>query len=190
LTNDDIYRYFIDNQQTPGHQSLIFGIRELNSTEINNYCSNNSSINTSLPITDESFHFTSNYELLIYTSGCYYLGDNNNWKSDGLIVGSLTNLYKTECLSTHLTTFAGGFIVLPEPINWSYVFANADFMKNKTVYLTMIFTSITYIILMIFARFKDKKDFEKLGVTPLADNNKSDHYYYQILVFTGQRTNA
>ncbi|CAF0990631.1 unnamed protein product [Adineta steineri] len=190
LTNDDIYRYFIDNQQTPGHQSLIFGIRELNSTETNNYCLNNSSINTSLPITDESINFTSNYELLIYTSGCYYLDVNNNWKSDGLIVGSLTNLYETECLSTHLTSFAGGFIVLPAPINWSYVFANADFMKNKTVYLTMIFTSISYIILMIYARFKDKKDFEKLGVTPLADNNKSDHYYYQILVFTGQRTNA
>ncbi|CAF1000565.1 unnamed protein product [Adineta steineri] len=190
LTNDDIYRYFIDNQQTLGHQSLIFGIRELNSTEINNYCLNSSSINTSLPITDESINFTSNYELLIYTSGCYYLDENNNWKSDGLIVGSLTNLYKTECLSTHLTTFAGGFIVLPAPINWSYVFANADFMKNKTVYLTMIFTSVIYIILMIYARFKDKKDFEKLGVTPLADNNKSDHYYYQILVFTGQRTNA
>ncbi|CAF4200745.1 unnamed protein product, partial [Adineta steineri] len=125
LTNDDIYRYFIDNQQTPGHQSLIFGIRELNSTEINNYCLNNSSINTSLPITDESFNFISNYELLIYTSGCYYLDENNNWKSDGLTVGPLTNLYETECLSTHLTTFAGGFIVLPAPINWSYVFANA-----------------------------------------------------------------
>ncbi|CAF4101680.1 unnamed protein product, partial [Adineta steineri] len=167
----------------------IFGIRELNSTEINNYCLNNSSINT-LPITDESINFTSNYELHIYTSSCYYLDESNNWKSDGLIVGSLTNHYETECLSTHLTTFASGFIVLPAPINWSYVFANADFMKNKTVYLTMIFTSIIYIILMIFARFKDKKDFEKLGVTPLADNNKSDHYYYQILVFTGQRTNA
>ncbi|CAF1533194.1 unnamed protein product, partial [Adineta steineri] len=190
LTNDDIYRYFIDNQQTLGHQSLIFGIRELNSTEINNYCLNSSSINTSLPITDESINFTSNYELLIYTSGCYYLDENNNWKSDGLIVGSLTNHYETECLSTHLTSFAGGFIVLPEPINWSYVFANADFMKNKTVYLTMIFTSIIYIILLLYARSKDKKDFEKLGVTPLADNNKSDHYYYQILVFTGQRTNA
>ncbi|CAF3967703.1 unnamed protein product [Adineta steineri] len=190
LTNDDTYRYFINNQQTPGHQSLIFGIRELNLTEINNYCLNSSSINTSLPITDEPYDFTSNYELRLYTSGCYYLDDNNNWRSDGLIVGSLTNLYETECLSTHLTTFAGGFIVLPAPINWSYVFANADFMKNKTVYLTMIFTSIIYIILMIYARFKDKKDFEKLGVTPLVDNNKSDHYYYQILVFTGQRTNA
>ncbi|CAF1545398.1 unnamed protein product, partial [Adineta steineri] len=190
LTIDNIYRYFIDNQQTPGHQSLIFGIRELNSTEINNYCLNSSSINTSLPITDEPYDFTSNYELLIYTSGCYYLDENNNWKSDGLTVGPLTNLYETECLSTHLTSFAGGFIVLPAPINWSYVFANADFSKNKTVYLTMIITSIIYIILMIYARFKDKEDIEKLGVTPLADNNKSDHYYYQILVFTGQRTNA
>ncbi|CAF4146964.1 unnamed protein product, partial [Adineta steineri] len=189
LTNDDIYRYFIDNQQTPGHQSLIFGIRELNSAEINTYCLNSSSINT-LPITDETYDFTSNYELRIYTSGCYYLDESNNWKSDGLTVGPLTNLYETECLSTHLTTFAGGFIVLPAPINWSYVFANAGFMRNKTVYLTMIFTSIIYIILMIYARFKDKKDIEKLGVTPLADNNKSDHYYYQILVFTGQRTNA
>ncbi|CAF0940715.1 unnamed protein product [Adineta steineri] len=190
LTNDDIYRYFIDNQQTPTHQSLIFGIRELNSTEINNYCLNNSSRNTSLPITDQPFNFTSDYELRIYTSGCYYLDENNQWKSDGLTVGPLTNLYETECLSTHLTTFAGGFIVLPAPINWSYVFANASFTKNKTVYLTVIITLIIYIILMIYARFKDKKDFEKLGVTPLADNKKCDQYYYQILVFTGQRKHA
>ncbi|CAF0882123.1 unnamed protein product [Adineta steineri] len=190
LSDDDIYRYFIDNKQTPGHQSLVFGMRELNSTEMNNYCLNNSSVNTSLPITDQPFNFTSNYELRIYTSGCYYLDENNNWKSDGLIVGSLTNHYETECLSTHLTTFAGGFIVLPEPINWSYVFANADFLKNKTIYLTVICMSIAYIILMIFGRFKDKKDIEKLGVTPLPDNGKSDQYYYQIIVFTGQRANS
>ena len=49
------------------------------------FCSNNSSNNT-YPITDEKFHFTSNYELRIYTSGCYYLDSNNNWKSDGLVV--------------------------------------------------------------------------------------------------------
>ncbi|CAF3982665.1 unnamed protein product [Rotaria sordida] len=43
---------------------------------------------------------------------------------------------------------------------------------------------------MIYARFKDKKDIEKLGVTPLSDNIRSDQYFYEILVFTGRRSNA
>ncbi|CAF3751894.1 unnamed protein product, partial [Rotaria sp. Silwood1] len=188
LTNENLYKYFINNQQTLGHQSLIFGLRELNSEELIEFCSNSSYVNP--PITDEKFNFTSNYELRIYTSGCYYLDSNNNWKSDGLIVGSLTNHYETECFTTHLTTFAGGFIVLPSPINWSYVFANADFMRNKTIYLTIISVSVIYIILMIYARYNDKKDIEKLGVPPLVDNMKSDQYFYEILVFTGQRIDA
>jgi polycystin 1L2 len=105
-------------------------------------------------------------------------------------VGRLTNHYETQCFSTHLTTFTGGFRVLPESINWNYVFANADFLKNKTIYLTVICVSVIYIALMVFARYKDKKDIEKLGVTPLPDNHKSDEYFYQIIVFTGQRKNA
>jgi hypothetical protein len=184
LTNDTIYTYFVDNQRTSGHQSIIFGLRELNSIEINN-CSM-----TTPPITNQRFNFTSNYELRIYTSGCYYLDKNNNWQSDGLKVGSLTNHYQTQCFSTHLTTFASGFIVLPNPINWNYVFANADFMKNKTVYLTVICVSIIYLLVIIYARYKDKKDLEKLGVTSLPDNHKSDQYFYQILVFTGQRKDS
>ncbi len=183
-TNDTIYTYFVDNQQTFGHQSIIFGLRELNSTEINN-CSM-----TTPPITNQIFNFISNYELRIYTSGCYYLDTNNNWQSDGLVVGSLTNHYQTQCFSTHLTTFAGGFIVLPNPINWNYVFANADFMRNKTVYLTVICVSMIYLLVIIYARYKDKKDIEKLGVTPLSDNHKSDRYFYQILVFTGHRKDS
>ncbi|CAF1479120.1 unnamed protein product, partial [Rotaria sordida] len=189
LHNESLYKYFINNEQTSGHQSLIFGLRELNSTEIFQFCLENSSI-INPSITNQPFYFTSNYELRIYTSACYYLDKNNQWKSDELIVGSLTNHYQIQCFSNHLTSFAGGFIILPAPINWNYVFTNADFMKNKTVYLTIIFVSIIYIILMIYARFNDKKDIEKLGVTPLLDNYKLDQYFYQILVFTGQRINA
>jgi len=84
LTNESIYTYFIDNQKTVGHQSVIFGLRELNSTEIIDVCSSSSVINP--PITNEPFNFTSNYEFRIYTSGCYYLDTNNNWQSDGLLV--------------------------------------------------------------------------------------------------------
>ncbi|CAF1390512.1 unnamed protein product, partial [Adineta ricciae] len=192
LDSDNIYKYYLDNQKTSGHQSLIFGIRELSEMELHDYCSatNTSFNNNTLPITDTPCTFTADYALRIYTSGCYYLDENNNWKSDGLIVGPSTNHYETECFSSHLTTFAGGFIVLPAPINWSYVFANADFSKNKTIYLTMICTSILYVILLLYSRFKDRKDIEKLGVTPMIDNHKQDQYFYQILIFTGQRSNA
>jgi polycystin 1L2 len=102
----------------------------------------------------------------------------------------LTNVHETQCFSNHLTTFAGGFHVLPKAVNWKYVSENADFAKNKTIYLTVICVCSIYIILIIYARFQDKKDFEKLGVTPLCDNNQSDTYFYEIIVFTGQRKDA
>jgi len=173
LTTDGYFTYFLNNQQTLNHQSFIFGLREINSIEF-----------------DQPFEFTSDYLLRIYTSGCYYLDSNNSYQSNGLIVGSQTNHFETECHSSHLTTFAGGFIVLPQPINWNYVFANMDFMKNKTIYLTVIIISILYIALMIYARYKDRKDLSKLTVTSLNDNQASDRYYYQILVFTGHRKNS
>ena len=47
-----------------------------------------------------------------------------------------------------------------------------------------------YIILVIYARSQDRKDVEKLGVTPLPDNHRLDRYYYQLIVFTGQRKDA
>jgi hypothetical protein len=77
-------------------------------------------------------------------------------------VGYLTNHYETQCFSTHLTTFAGGFLVLPSPINWNYVFANADFNRNKTIYLTVICVSILYLLIIVYAHSKDKKDLEKV----------------------------
>ncbi|CAF5017167.1 unnamed protein product, partial [Rotaria sp. Silwood1] len=89
-------------------------------------------------------------------------------------VGSLTKHYQTQCFSTYLTTFASGFIVLPAPINWNYVFANVDFMKNKTVYLTIICIFLLYILLIIYARYKDKKDLEKLGVYFILSGNDNE----------------
>ena len=85
-SNENIYKYFLDNEKTKSHQSLIFGIRELNSTELMNDCANHS-INRSAPISDQPFHFTFNYELRFYTSGCYYFDEmSQRWKSDGLLV--------------------------------------------------------------------------------------------------------
>ncbi|CAF1687007.1 unnamed protein product [Adineta ricciae] len=121
---------FLDNQQTIGHRTFVFGLRELTSSESNESCSNET-----LPIPIDPVHFTSDYQTRIYTSGCYYLNKQNQWKSDGLVVGSKTNHYETECFSTHLTKFASGFVILPEIIDWNYVFNN-DFgtlMINESI---------------------------------------------------------
>ena len=156
---------------------------------MNDYCLN-SSLVKSPPIRNEVLKVRNDYSLRVYLSGCYYLDENDEWKSDGLIVGHLTNHFQTQCYSTHLTTFASGFIVLPSPINWNYVFANGDFMRNKTIYLTLILVCLIYLLLMIYSKYKDKKDLEKLGVTPLSDNHRLDGYFYQIFLFTGHRKDS
>ncbi|UJR07107.1 hypothetical protein I4U23_011395 [Adineta vaga] len=189
FSDENLYTYYIDNQQSIDHTSIVIGLRELNSTEQQIICSNSSSI-TNPPIQDEPVIFTANYELRIYAACCYYRQQTDQWKFDGLIVGPLTNRFQTQCLSTHLTSFAGGFVVLPTPVNWSYVFANADFAKNKTIYLTIICVLVLYIVIVIYARYKDRKDIQKLGVTPLPDNDQFDEYFYEIIVFTGQRKGA
>jgi hypothetical protein len=89
LTNDGFYRYLIDNRKISNHQFVVFGLRELNETEILHFCPN-VPMNSSLPIIfDESFNFSSDYEVRTYTSGCYYLDKNNTWQSDGLIVSCI-----------------------------------------------------------------------------------------------------
>jgi len=99
-SNQNISTFFIDNQQTRGHQSIVFGLRELNSNESTIFCSNSQQTNP--PITNQRFNFSSNYELRIYLSGCYYFDEHNQWKDDGLRVGPLTNLFQTQCFANHL----------------------------------------------------------------------------------------
>ena len=62
LCPENFHSFFVDNEQTRNHQCLIFGLRELNSSEIVSYCPNhNSQMNP--PITNQRFNFTSNYKL-------------------------------------------------------------------------------------------------------------------------------
>jgi hypothetical protein len=45
-----------------------------------------------LSFINEKNNFTSDFELRIYTSGCYYLDQYNNWQSDGLLVSFISFL--------------------------------------------------------------------------------------------------
>jgi hypothetical protein len=86
-SDGNLYAYFLSNVQTANHTSAMFGIRELNQTELTAYCPNNSSVGTStVPVTDRLLNFTANYRIRVYTSGCYYLDTDSNWRSDGVVV--------------------------------------------------------------------------------------------------------
>ena len=47
-----------------------------------------------------------------------------------------------------------------------------------------------FILFAIIARYFDRKDDNKIGLNMLIDNKIEDNYYYEIIVFTGNRKEA
>ncbi|KAG7154293.1 Polycystic kidney disease protein 1-like 2-like 4, partial [Homarus americanus] len=134
--------------------------------------------------------FNSSYYFSTFTSSCLFFDKELlTWSSDGCkVIGA--NSTVTMCSCNHLTSFGSGFFIMPNTIDFSYVFANAGFTDNLTIYLVLIISIGLYLIGLIYARIMDKKDVEKVGATPLPDNNPDDHYLYNLMVHTGQLPSA
>ncbi|KAG1652539.1 Polycystic kidney disease protein 1-like 2 [Nymphon striatum] len=130
------------------------------------------------------------YLLNCATTRCgFYNKELNEWQTSGIEVESI-EVDGINCRSNHMTTFGSGFFVKPNTIDFDYVFANANIEDNITIYLTVIISFVIYILLLIWARHKDKKDKEKIGATPLPDNNSNHKYLYEIILFTGSKVNS
>ncbi len=135
--------------------------------------------------------FKEDFMLRIYLAGCYYLNKTiRKWESYGMEILEDSNFTFAHCQSNHLTSFIGDFIVLPSAIDFSYVFANASFERNPTIYVTIIIVSILYILFAVTSRYMDYRDSKKVGYTFLNDNKLNNNYFYEFIVFTGNRKNA
>jgi len=183
---EEFYLTFINMTRVNSFNGYVgFGIVEID-------CSTN--FTTNLNILIQNSNFTCNYLQRIFTSGCYYMNIlTNDWSSNGMEILSDTNLTHTHCQSNHLTTFAGGFIVLPNAINFNDAFAHASFLQNPVIYSTVIALVCLYLLMAIWTRWMDKKDEEKYGITVLGfdfDCETKNKYLYEIIVFTGNRPNA
>ncbi|KAK4292001.1 hypothetical protein Pmani_035212 [Petrolisthes manimaculis] len=134
--------------------------------------------------------FNESYSFSSFVSSCLFFNKETlSWSSEGCrVVGANTTI--TTCACNHLTSFGSGFFVAPNAIDFSYVFANAGFLDNLTIYLTLIISLALYFIGLVYARIKDRRDVEKVGVIPLADNEPSDQYLYVLIVHTGHILNA
>lgn len=201
--SDRFHQFFLNMSLVKAHKGIVgLGIRQLTPAEMSSYClSGNSSWRagflTNPPLTDPTnIVFNSSLLIRMITSGCYYMDEaTSSWRTDGVeVIEDGTNTTCTHCETEHFTEFAGGFIVLPPPIDFNNAFANASFEKNALIYMTVIGVTALYIVLAIWAFYADRKDRLKTGICVLRDNNQNlpieSSYYYEIMVYTGTRKNA
>jgi polycystin 1L2 len=187
------YLFFQNMSKINGFKGFVgYSIRELDANEAYLYCSQNkSNLNVKFPLIQTRLNFTSDFFIRSYTSGCYYYDtQTGKWSSNGMEIYEDTNLEQTHCLSYHLTSFAAGLDLSSSIINFQYSFTNASFSRNMIIYITVILFICLYVLFAISARYKDTRDLKKLNIIPLKDNDSCDNYFYEIMVFTGNRNES
>ena len=117
-----------------------------------------------------SRNFSTGYIFRAVSKGCYYVNDDGVWVSDGLNVVDESNLQFLRCNSTHHSSFAGGLFIPPNSVNFDYVLRNASFENNISIYFTLLVILLTYVVMMLFAKYKDELDSDTLRSLALADN--------------------
>lgn len=174
------------------NSTVGIGIRELSKDEEIIYCSKNFVNNLpEPPKLDSNFQLNNDIETVLIAKSCYYLNKKNEqWQTDGLITVDDLNLTHTTCLSNHLTDFSAAQVVLPPSIDFGFVIKNSSFEKNPTVYATLIVFVTLYIILFAWCRYMDRKDKFKSNIYLLDDNPIDGTYFYEVIVFTGNRKDS
>ncbi|XP_076348157.1 polycystin-1-like protein 2 [Tachypleus tridentatus] len=138
-------------------------------------------------------HNLTNYHVRTMITDCRFWNETTgSWEQTGCRVHPRTNTKEIWCSCNHLTSFGSDFFVPPNTIDFKAAFSNLDAkLKSNFGVLVMICTVFgLYVIVVIWARRKDKQDVIRWGVTPLDDNLASETYYYEITVYTGTRRGA
>jgi hypothetical protein len=204
---DTFFLFFANQTRVNGYTGSIgMAARELTSSEMSSYCPNNSNAyiantppvvlsastaSSSSAVNQNCKMITNDLNLRVYLSGCFYMNTSTgSYQSNGTEVQPDTTILSTHCLVYHCTEFAGGFIVLPAPINFNSVFSgdNASIAKNPILYATVFSIIGLYVVLAVLCHWMDMRDRNKKGLTLLNDNRTSN--LYEIIIFTGNRRNA
>ena len=113
---------------------------------------------------DDTFAGMPFYKIRLYTAGMYFF-DTVAEEWDGVGIEMLnTSKLVTSAQVNHLTSFATGFFPQPNHIDFEFIFAEASFQDNLTIFLLMIVSLLFYFIMMIWATCKDKKDAKAVSI--------------------------
>ncbi|XP_047736408.1 polycystic kidney disease protein 1-like 2 [Hyalella azteca] len=134
-----------------------------------------------------------NYSMQLVAPSCrYWDAEREVWDTTGCRVGYGTTLNRVRCFCNHLTSFGSDFFVPPNTIDFSAAFSDlgGKLADNYAVLLTICILLGAYVILGVWARYKDRQDVKKWGVTPLEDNLESEKFLYLITVSTGMQAKS
>ncbi|XP_066278311.1 polycystin-1-like protein 2 isoform X2 [Branchiostoma lanceolatum] len=131
-----------------------------------------------------------NFSFSVMETLCVYFGDewenedDHLWHEQGCKPGVLSNSTHMHCRCNHLTKFTG--MVAPNPINFSEVFTK-DILQNPIGLILVLATFVLYLLLVLWARRKDRRDLTKVGVAPPQGHtlNPDPWCQYVITLYTG-----
>ncbi|KAI1889908.1 hypothetical protein AGOR_G00167760 [Albula goreensis] len=130
--------------------------------------------------------------ILSFSTKCMFWNkENNEWSTNGCLVGVESEPHLTQCLCDHLTFFGSNFFVMPNYVDLSRV--SEYFARVKENYVVVVLLSAffgLYLILLAWAIYADKQAFKKKKMTLLADNHPCAQYFYWLNVQTGHRRGA
>jgi polycystin 1L2 len=174
--------------QINGFKGFVgYGIKELTKNETYQLCYKNISISKFPNILSQA-NFTRDFMLRSYSSGCYYFDTNTGkWYSNGIDVYEDTNLVQTHCMSNHLTSFAGGFVILPSKINIFYAFESPILARSLLAIIILFIVTLLYLLFAAWSHYMDIQDEKKINLVLTKDNLENNSYFYEVIVFTGTK---
>jgi hypothetical protein len=171
-----------------------YGIRELNANEFNSFCQNTTtSPSTKIPLVNEKVNFTNDFYVRAFACGCYFYDiQTGKWSSNGmeLMFEEIKDLKYAYCSSNHLTMFASGLSMFKSNINFEYMFTDVSIKQNTLIYVTLLIIASVNILVGLWACFMDKRDVKRSQIYSMKDNCPSDNYFYEVIVFTGDQSDA
>ncbi|XP_029466522.1 polycystic kidney disease protein 1-like 3 [Rhinatrema bivittatum] len=130
--------------------------------------------------------------LTTFATQCLFWNSSlKTWEGNGCHVGPRTTVTSTQCLCNHLTFFGATFFIMPRTVDirdTARLFTNVS--KNPVGLSFLCSILGFYLLIVVWARMKDKQDKTKAKITVLADNDTIGHYRYMVQVFTGYRRGA
>ncbi|XP_038661912.1 polycystic kidney disease protein 1-like 2 [Scyliorhinus canicula] len=130
------------------------------------------------------------FNISAFTTQCLFW-TGYKWSSNQCQVGLQSTPHQSHCLCSHLTFFGSTFFVMPNKLDLTQIpelFAQTS--QNPAVVSLVASIFGVYIIVLVWARIKDRSDLTKVKVTVLFDNDPLAQYRYLIRVQTGHRKGA